>query len=128
MELGYFTMPLHPPGSDMTKTLEDDLDQIVTLDRLGYQEAWIGEHFTAQWENIPAPDLFIAQALALTKDIVLGTGVTLFGSKFEPLNRRLIVLWNTSSVVVHRTQRGLGRGIPLFGSKSVPLRSSLIVL
>ncbi len=76
MELGYFTMPLHPPGSDMTKTLEDDLDQIVTLDRLGYQEAWIGEHFTAQWENIPAPDLFIAQALALTNDIVLGTGVT----------------------------------------------------
>jgi alkanesulfonate monooxygenase SsuD/methylene tetrahydromethanopterin reductase-like flavin-dependent oxidoreductase (luciferase family) len=60
----------------MTKTLEHDLDQIVTLDRLGYQEAWIGEHFTAQWENIPAPDLFIAQALALTKDIVLGTGVT----------------------------------------------------
>ena len=76
MELGYFTMPLHPPGSDLTQTLEDDLEQIVTLDRLGYKEAWIGEHFTAQWENIPAPDLFIAQALALTNDIVLGTGVT----------------------------------------------------
>ena len=76
MELGYFTMPLHPPGSDLTQTLEDDLEQIVTLDRLGYKEAWIGEHFTAQWENIPAPDLFIAQALALTSDIVLGTGVT----------------------------------------------------
>ena len=76
MELGYFTMPLHPPGSNLTKTLEDDLEQIVTLDRLGYKEAWIGEHFTAQWENIPAPDLFIAQALALTNSIVLGTGVT----------------------------------------------------
>lgn len=76
MELGYFTMPLHPPGSDMTKTLGDDLEQIVTLDRLGYKEAWVGEHFTAQWENIPSPDLFIAQALGLTKDIVLGTGVT----------------------------------------------------
>ena len=76
MELGYFTMPLHPPGSNLTQTLEDDLEQIVTLDRLGYKEAWIGEHFTAQWENIPAPDLFIAQALGLTKDIVLGTGVT----------------------------------------------------
>ena len=45
MELGYFTMPLHPPGSDITKTLEDDLEQIVTLDELGYKEAWIGEHF-----------------------------------------------------------------------------------
>ncbi len=76
MDLGYFTMPLHPPGSCLTQTLEDDLEQIVTLEGLGYKEAWIGEHFTAQWENIPAPDLFIAQALALTSDIVLGTGVT----------------------------------------------------
>ena len=76
MKLGYFTMPLHPPGSDITQTLDDDLDQLVTLDGLGYSEAWIGEHFTAQWENIPAPDLFIAQALGLTNDIVLGTGVT----------------------------------------------------
>ena len=76
MELGFFTMPMHPPGSDMTKTLHDDLRQIVKLDELGYKEAWIGEHFTAQWENIPAPDQFIAMALAMTKDIVLGTGVT----------------------------------------------------
>ena len=76
MELGYFTMPLHPPGSNLTLTLEHDLQQIITLDKLGYREAWIGEHFTAQWENIPAPDLFIAQALGLTDNIILGTGVT----------------------------------------------------
>lgn len=76
MELGYFMMPLHPPGSDLSVTLEDDLTQIVELDRLGYAEAWIGEHFTTEWENIPAPDLFIAQALSATKQIRLGTGVT----------------------------------------------------
>ena len=76
MKVGYFTMPLHPPGSNITETLESDLQQIILLDQLGYSEAWIGEHFTAQWENIPAPDLFIAKALALTKNIRLGTGVT----------------------------------------------------
>ena len=76
MDLGYFTMPLHPPGSNVTKTMDDDLKQLVTLDKLGYKEAWIGEHFTTQWENIPAPDLFIAKALAMTKNILLGTGVT----------------------------------------------------
>ena len=76
MEVGYFTMPLHPEGSNITQTLDDDLEQIVMLDELGYKEAWIGEHFTSAWENIPAPDLFIAKALALTKNIVLGTGVT----------------------------------------------------
>jgi len=76
MDLGYFTMPLHPPGSNITQTLDDDLQQMVVLDNLGYREAWIGEHFTAEWENIPAPDLFIAKALAMTNNIVLGTGVT----------------------------------------------------
>lgn len=76
MDLGYFAMPLHPPGSDYTRTIHDDLDQIVTLDRLGFREAWIGEHFTSEWENIPAPDLFIAAALQKTKRIVLGTGVS----------------------------------------------------
>ena len=76
MQVGFFTMPLHPPGSDITQTLEDDLHQIEVLDSLGYSEAWIGEHFTTVWENIPAPDMFIANALARTSNIKLGTGVT----------------------------------------------------
>ena len=76
MQAGFFTMPMHPPGSDLSKTLADDLQQLVELDRLGYKEAWIGEHFTTEWENIPAPDLLIAQALGVTKNIVFGTGVT----------------------------------------------------
>ena len=76
MEVGFFTMPLHPPGANFTKTMDDDLEQVVILDKLGYKEAWIGEHFTFAWENIPSPDLFIAKALPMTKNIVLGTGVT----------------------------------------------------
>ncbi len=74
--LGYFAMPLHPPGADPARTMEEDLEQLVTLDRLGFEEAWIGEHFTAMWENIPCPDLFIAKALALTQRMKLGTGVS----------------------------------------------------
>jgi alkanesulfonate monooxygenase SsuD/methylene tetrahydromethanopterin reductase-like flavin-dependent oxidoreductase (luciferase family) len=76
VQYGYFTMPLHPPGSDLTKTLDEDLEQIIVLDQLGFQEAWIGEHFTAGWENIPAPDLLIAKAIPLTKNIILGIGVS----------------------------------------------------
>jgi len=76
MRLGYFTMPLHPPGADPARTLADDLEQVIFLDRLGYTEAWIGEHFTSEWENIPCPDLFIAQALARTENIMFGTGVS----------------------------------------------------
>jgi len=76
MRLGYFAMPLHPPGADPAQTMDEDLAQLATLDRLGYEEAWIGEHFTAQWENIPCPDLFIARALDRTKRMKLATGVS----------------------------------------------------
>ena len=76
MRFGYFMMPMHPPGSDIARTLELDLSQIDRLDELGFDEAWIGEHFTAEWENIPAPDIFIGAALQRTKSIKLGTGVS----------------------------------------------------
>ncbi|MCH7890319.1 MAG: LLM class flavin-dependent oxidoreductase, partial [Gemmatimonadetes bacterium] len=46
-------------------------------DKLGFHEAWIGEHHTLKTEPIPAPDLFIATAFGLTKNIRLGTGVIL---------------------------------------------------
>jgi alkanesulfonate monooxygenase SsuD/methylene tetrahydromethanopterin reductase-like flavin-dependent oxidoreductase (luciferase family) len=76
MRYGYFMMPLHPPGSFLADTLAHDLWQVERLDQLGFEEAWIGEHFTAEWENIPSPELFIAAALARTERIKLGTGVT----------------------------------------------------
>jgi len=69
-------MPLHPAGSNLTETLDHDLDQLITLDGIGFKEAWVGEHFTAGWENIPAPDLLLAKAIPLTKNIILGTGVS----------------------------------------------------
>ena len=76
MRLGYFAMPLHPPGADPAQTMDEDLEQLAFLDRLGFEEAWIGEHFTAGWENIPCPDLFIARALGVTKTMKLATGVS----------------------------------------------------
>ena len=76
MRYGYFMMPMHPPGSFLADTLDHDLRQVERLDELGFHEAWIGEHFTAEWENIPSPEIFIAAALQRTKQIRLGTGVT----------------------------------------------------
>jgi alkanesulfonate monooxygenase SsuD/methylene tetrahydromethanopterin reductase-like flavin-dependent oxidoreductase (luciferase family) len=77
MRLGLFMMPLHPPHRSFADSYKRDIDQIVLADRLGFREAFVGEHLTERWENAPAPDLLIAQALALTKSIRLGTGVTL---------------------------------------------------
>ena len=77
MQFGLFMMPLHPPHRSIADSYDRDLDLIVTADRLGYREAWIGEHITERWENAPAPELLIAKALAMTEQIILATGVTL---------------------------------------------------
>ena len=77
MQFGLFMMPLHPPYRSIADSYDRDLDLIVTADRLGYHEAWIGEHITERWENAPSPELLIAKALAMTERIILATGVTL---------------------------------------------------
>lgn len=77
MNFGLFMMPVHHPDKGVPRTIKEDMNTIVLADELGFHEAWIGEHFTIPWENLPAPDLFIAKAFALTKNIKLGTGVVL---------------------------------------------------
>jgi alkanesulfonate monooxygenase SsuD/methylene tetrahydromethanopterin reductase-like flavin-dependent oxidoreductase (luciferase family) len=72
MKLGAFLMPSHPPDRSIRDGQRWDLDDLEQLDALGFEEAWIGEHFTAAWEPCPAPDLLIAQALLRTKRIRLG--------------------------------------------------------
>lgn len=77
MQFGLFMMPLHPPYRSFADAYDRDIAQIILADRLGFREAWVGEHLTERWENAPAPDLLIAKALALTERVMLGTGVTL---------------------------------------------------
>ncbi|WP_416435107.1 LLM class flavin-dependent oxidoreductase [Priestia megaterium] len=74
LNLGLFLMPAHPPERSMYDATQWDLEMIKYADELGYSEAWVGEHFTAPWEPIPAPDLLIAQALLQTKQIKLAPG------------------------------------------------------
>ncbi len=72
---GVFLAPFHPVDEDPTQCLRRDLELIEHLDRLGYEEAWIGEHHSAGYEIIPSPEVFIAAAAERTKRIKLGTGV-----------------------------------------------------
>jgi alkanesulfonate monooxygenase SsuD/methylene tetrahydromethanopterin reductase-like flavin-dependent oxidoreductase (luciferase family) len=77
MKLGAFLMPSHPPERSLVDGFRWDLGQIERLDRLGFREVWIGEHYTVPWEPNPSPDLLIAQALQRTSDIVLAPGAHL---------------------------------------------------
>ena len=77
IKLGLFMMPNHPPTVSINDAHDFDIETIVVADQLGYQEVWVGEHFTAPWEPIPSPDILIAQALLKTKNIRLGAGAHL---------------------------------------------------
>jgi alkanesulfonate monooxygenase SsuD/methylene tetrahydromethanopterin reductase-like flavin-dependent oxidoreductase (luciferase family) len=77
MKAGVFMMPSHPPERDFYAGHMWDLDHLELCDKLGFHEAWIGEHFTAPWEPNPAPDLLIAQAILRTKNIKLCPGAHL---------------------------------------------------
>jgi limonene 1,2-monooxygenase len=75
LRFGIFMAPFHPAGENPTLALERDLDLICHLDKLGYDEAWIGEHHSAGSEIIAAPDIFMGIAAERTRTIKLGTGV-----------------------------------------------------
>jgi len=74
MKLGFFTMPMHPPGRDLTQTLKEDREAVILADRLGYCEALIGEHATDVCESIPSCLTFIASVAFQTQQIKLGSG------------------------------------------------------
>jgi alkanesulfonate monooxygenase SsuD/methylene tetrahydromethanopterin reductase-like flavin-dependent oxidoreductase (luciferase family) len=74
MKLGMFMMPLHPPGRPAWQTLAEDREAILLADRLGFCEAFVGEHITDLAENVTSCLMFLASVAHDTKAIVLGSG------------------------------------------------------
>ena len=76
MRLGYFTMPMHPEGRNPTETLQEDRESIILADKLGFHDAFVGEHLTEKTENITNSMLFLATLISDTKNIKLATGTS----------------------------------------------------
>ncbi len=76
MRLGYFTMPLHPFGRDPLVTLQEDREAVILADKLGFHDAFVGEHLTDSAENVTNSFIFLATLISETKSILLGTGTS----------------------------------------------------
>ena len=76
MRLGYFTMPVHPMGRDWSQTLREDREAVILADKLGFHDAFVGEHLTDACENVTNSMLFLATLIHDTKTIKLATGTT----------------------------------------------------
>jgi alkanesulfonate monooxygenase SsuD/methylene tetrahydromethanopterin reductase-like flavin-dependent oxidoreductase (luciferase family) len=111
MNLGLFMMPLHPPSKPIAQCYDEDAELLILADQLGYREAWIGEHATMAWENIPAPDQFIARVAPFTSQMRFGTGVVLM-AQHHPANTA-----NRIAQLDHLTKGRINFGV---GTGNVP--------
>ena len=60
MNLGFFTMPIHPLDKDWRLSLREDREAFLLADELGFTEAYVGEHVTDRAENITSCIAFLA--------------------------------------------------------------------
>jgi limonene 1,2-monooxygenase len=72
---GIFMAPFHKMDENPALLFQQDMQLVELLERLGFHEAWIGEHHSAGMETIASPELFIAAVAERTRTIRLGTGV-----------------------------------------------------
>ena len=100
MEFGLFSNNRRP-NAPLGEAWDRDIFEIVTADKLGFQEAWISEHQT------PA-ELIISKAAAQTSRIRLGAGVRPLGY-YHPLQIALEA--NATDQITHgRYMLGIGHG------------------
>lgn len=75
MKLGMFMMPVNDHRRDTHTVLKENVEIAVACDRLGFDEFWIGEHYTTLSEPVSCPFMFLANLIARTGRMRLGTGV-----------------------------------------------------
>lgn len=119
LKFGTFLAPVHTPGQNPTLLLQRDLELIEHLDKLGFDEAWFGEHHSAGSEIYASPEIMIAAAAGRTTRIKLGTGVTSV-SYHNPL-------WVADRMILldHLTR---GRAMLGMGPGSLPTDASMLGL
>jgi alkanesulfonate monooxygenase SsuD/methylene tetrahydromethanopterin reductase-like flavin-dependent oxidoreductase (luciferase family) len=76
MRLGMFMMPLHPAHRAPSQTLQEDREAVMLADRLGFYDAFVGEHLTEKSENVTNSFIFLATLINDTENIKLGTGTS----------------------------------------------------
>ena len=74
LRLGFFIQPVHPPRRHYAEVLGEDRDAFELADRLGFREAFAGEHLADSAETITSSLTFIASLAERCPRIVFGTG------------------------------------------------------
>ena len=101
-------MPLHPVGRDWRQTLAEDREAILLADKLGFEEAFIGEHVTDLAETITSCLIFIATLARDTKRIRLGSATVNLANRHPAVTAAEIAMVDT--LLEGRFILGIGPG------------------
>jgi limonene 1,2-monooxygenase len=120
-----FMSPYHDPRENPTLALHRDVELVQHLDRLGFDEIWIGEHHSTGWELVASPEVFLAYLAGVTSRIKLGTGVVSlpYHHPFQ-VAERIVLL---DQLTHGRAMLGVGPGVlphdaAMIGLESAQLR------
>ena len=86
-----------------------DIELAQHIDRLGFSEMWVGEHYSGGFETIASPDLMIAAAAEVTRRLRFGTGVITL-----PFHNPLVVanrITQLDHMTMGRVSFGFGPGL-----------------
>lgn len=89
MQFGVFSMPERWPWDNWTLSFDRVKEEAKLYDKLGLDEIWYGEHHSGGYENIPYPEMLVANVAPITDDITLATGAvaTPYHDPFEVAER-----------------------------------------
>jgi alkanesulfonate monooxygenase SsuD/methylene tetrahydromethanopterin reductase-like flavin-dependent oxidoreductase (luciferase family) len=75
MKLGFFMMPLHSLTMSYVDMYDMDMEVALYAETMGYDELWMGEHYSAKVEPVSNTLQFMSWLIPQTKRIKLCTGV-----------------------------------------------------
>jgi alkanesulfonate monooxygenase SsuD/methylene tetrahydromethanopterin reductase-like flavin-dependent oxidoreductase (luciferase family) len=110
LRLGFFIQPVHPPTRSYADVLREDRDAVVLADRLGYREAFIGEHLFDAAETITSSLAFIAHMADACPSITFGTGVLPLANYHPAMAAAQVAM--VDHLVQGRLVLGIGAGVP----------------
>jgi alkanesulfonate monooxygenase SsuD/methylene tetrahydromethanopterin reductase-like flavin-dependent oxidoreductase (luciferase family) len=110
LKLGFFIQPVHPPERAYADVLREDREAVMLADRLGYREAFIGEHLVDSAETITSCLAFIASLADACPAITFGTGVLPLANYHPAMAAAQIAM--VDHLVRGRLVLGVGPGVP----------------
>lgn len=129
MQLGLFLMPLHDPEAPLPAKIHEDRECVIMLDGMGYDEVFVGEHYTATSEPITDPLQFLASLAPVTKSIKLGSGVINM-PQHHPLqvagNAALLDIISNGRFLMGIGPGGLGSDMEVFGTLQADRNAMLL--